>query len=47
MQYRLLKDKDDRMVLGDGRVPVVGVFDLVDRHLSFDDARIGAGTAGG
>lgn len=31
----------------DGRVAVVGVFDLVDRHLSFDDARVCAGVSGG
>ena len=31
----------------DGRIAVLGVFDLVDRHLSFDDARVGAGTSGG
>ena len=30
-----------------GGVSVVGVFDLVDRHLSFDDARVGAGASGG
>ena len=35
------------MVLDDGRIAVVGVFDLVDRHLSFDDARVGAGSSGG
>lgn len=26
---------------------MVGVFDLVDRHLPFDYARVGAGTSGG
>lgn len=31
----------------DGCTAVVGVFDPVDRHPSFDDARVGAGTAGG
>jgi hypothetical protein len=34
-------------VLDDGSVPVVGVFDLVDRHLSFDHTRVGAGASGG
>ena len=34
-------------MVDDGRIAVVGVFDLVDRHLSFDDARVGAGTSGG
>lgn len=41
-QYRLLKGEDDGPVLGDGSVSVVGVFDLVDGHLSFDHARVGA-----
>ena len=31
----------------DGRVAVVRVFDLVDRHFSFDYARVGAGAAAG
>ena len=26
---------------------MVGVFDLVDRHLSFDHTRVGAGASGG
>lgn len=30
-----------------GRVPVVRMFDVVDRHFPFDDARVGAGTSGG
>ena len=34
-------------MLDDGSVPVVGVFDLVDRHLSFDHARVGAGASSG
>jgi hypothetical protein len=29
------------------RVAVLGVFELVARHLAFDDARIGAGAASG
>lgn len=33
-------------MLDGGRVPVVGVFDVVDRHFSFDDAWVGAGTSG-
>ena len=31
----------------DRRVAVVGVFDLVDGHLAFDDSRVGAGSSGG
>jgi hypothetical protein len=34
-------------VLDDGSVPVVGVFDLVDRHLSFAHTRVGAGASSG
>ena len=34
-------------MFGDGCVPVVGMFDLVDRHFPFDDARVGAGPSGG
>lgn len=34
-------------MLDDGSVPVVGVFDLVDRHLSFDHAWVGAGASSG
>jgi hypothetical protein len=30
-----------------GRIPVAGVFDLVDRYFPFDDAGVGAGTSGG
>ncbi len=29
------------------RVAVVGVFELVARHLAFDDPRVGPGTSGG
>ena len=42
-----LRGGDYGPVLEDGCTPVVGVFDLVDRHLSFDDARVGAGTPAG
>jgi hypothetical protein len=31
----------------DRRVPVMRVFDLEDRHFSFDDARVGPGASGG
>jgi len=34
-------------VIDGWRIPVVGVFDVVDRHFPFDDARVGAGTSGG
>jgi hypothetical protein len=34
-------------VLDDGRIAMVRVFDLVDRHLSFDHPRVGAGPPGG
>jgi len=42
-----LRESYGGAVLGDGRIAVVGVFDLLDRHLSFDDTRVGAGSSGG
>jgi hypothetical protein len=40
-----LRVADEGPVLDDGSIPVVGVFDLVDGHLSFDHAWVGTGAS--
>ena len=42
-----LGSKDERLPFDAWRVSVVGVFDLVDGHLAFDDSGVGSVGAGG
>ena len=39
--------KDERRTFDAWRVSVIGVFDLVDGHLAFDDSGVGSVGAGG
>ena len=39
--------KDERLTFDAWRVSVIGVFDLVDGHLAFDDSGVGSVGAGG